>query len=88
MSADEAPRIGDWIRVGRERFWRVPTLPQTACKATRHFTSTSLPRNWPFAKRHEPGTGKPQFDSMAEVREAERRSQDAPHEADRMVYDP
>lgn len=86
--AEKAPQIGATIRVGGKRYRRVATLPVTAAKPNRHFTSNALPRNWPYAKRHEPGTGKPQFDSMREVREAERRSQDAPHAADRMVYDP
>lgn len=87
MDPETVPRIGEWIRQGRERYYRMPSMPQAACKKDRHFTSNGLPRNWPYAKDHEPGTGKPRFDSMAAVREAEARSQDAPHEADRMAYD-
>lgn len=86
MDPDTVPRIGEWIRHGRERFYRIPTMPQAACKADRHFVDHTLPRNWPYAKDFTPD-GKPRFDSMAAVREAEARSQDAPHPADRMAYD-
>lgn len=83
---DDAPAIGSILRVGGKRYTRVPDRHEAAAKRNIHFESISLPRGWAYAKKHGP-TGKPQFDSMREVREAERRSQDAPHEADRMIYD-
>ena len=31
--------------------------PAIAVRAGCHFTSRSLPRHWPYAKNHAPGTG-------------------------------
>ena len=72
----EAPKIGETITVGGERLTRVPSLPQAKVATNIGFTSNTLPRHWPYAQRHEPGTGKPVFHSQREVDEAVAKSRD------------
>lgn len=81
----KAPKIGSSITKAGRRLMRIPVIPESLVRPDAKFVSHSLPRNWPHAKDHEPGTGKPRFNSIHEVREAEAKSKDT--KADAVVYD-
>ena len=76
----EAPAIGALVVREGVEYRRIPSRIGAAVKADTHFTSKSLPRNWPYAKRHN-AQGQPQFGSKAEVTEAVARSQDTKMDA-------
>jgi hypothetical protein len=78
MSA--APPIGSVIVRDEVEYRRVPGRIGASVRRDTHFTSKSLPRNWPYAKRHN-AQGQPQFGSKAEVSEAVERSQDTKMDA-------
>lgn len=81
----KAPSIGDEITLDGRRLVRIPVIPEAKVAPNAKFVSHSLPRWWPHAKEHEPGTGKPRFNSIHEVRNAEARSRDT--KGDQVVYD-
>ena len=81
----KAPKIGSSVKKGGKTLVRVPVSPQGLVRPDAKFVSHSLPRNWPHAKEHEPGTGKPRFNSINEVREAEARSKDT--KSDQVIYE-
>lgn len=83
MAADEAPDIGQVVKINGRSYRRIPSLPEPCTGGSRKtisgLASRSLPRFWPHAKRHTPD-GKPLFDSRRECEEAVARSQDSPHD--------
>lgn len=81
----KAPKIGTSIRRKGQKLTRICVAPQAKVAPNAKFVSHSLPRWWPHAKEHEPGTGKPRFNSIHEVRNAEARSRDT--EKDQVVYE-
>jgi hypothetical protein len=81
----KAPKIGSSISKSGMTLVRIPVIPEGLVRPDAKFVSHSLPRNWPHAKDHEPGTGKPRFNSIHEVREAEAKSRDT--KADAVAYD-
>jgi hypothetical protein len=81
----KAPKIGSEKKIKGRTLVRIPVSPHGLVRPDGKFVSHSLPRNWPHAKDHEPGTGKPRFNSIREVREAEARSKDT--KSDQVVYD-
>lgn len=81
----KAPLIGSEVSRGGRVLIRIPIAPQAKVAPTAKFVSNSLPRNWPYAKDHEPGTGKPRFHSIHEVKEAVARSKDT--KMDRVIYE-
>lgn len=81
----KAPKIGSARTVKGRRLVRLASMPQALVRPDAKFVSHSLPRNWPHAKDHEPGTGKPRFNSIHEVRESVSRSKDT--KMDQVVYD-
>jgi len=66
----KAPKIGKVIKQGGKSYRRIisSTLPEARIFEP-HFVSHSLPRWHPDAPHHEPGTGKPTFRTMKEIRE-------------------
>lgn len=81
----KAPKIGSVKRIKGRELVRVPVVPQGLVRPDAKFVSHSLPRHWPHAKDHEPGTGKPRFNSIHEVREAEAKSKDT--KSDQVIYE-
>lgn len=81
----KAPKIGSVRTIKGRKLMRLVTIPQALVRPNAKFVSHSLPRNWPYAKEHEPETGKPRFNSIHEVREAVSRSKDT--EKDQVAYD-
>lgn len=81
----KAPKIGEECTKNGRKLVRIPVAPQAKVAPNAKFVSHSLPRNWPHAKDHEPGTGKPRFNSIHEVREAVAKSKDT--KMDQVVYD-
>lgn len=81
----KAPKIGSTIDHDGKTLIRIPVMPEAKVAPTAKFVSHSLPRWWPHAKDHEPGTGKPRFDSIHQVRESVARSKDT--KSDMVVYD-
>ena len=81
----KAPKIGTSVRRSGRVLVRIPVMPEAKVAPTAKFVSNSLPRWWPHAKDHEPGTGKPRFESIHQVRNAEARSKDT--EKDQVVYE-
>jgi hypothetical protein len=60
-------------------------MPEAKVAPTAKFVSNSLPRWWPHANDHEPGTGKPRFNSIHEVKEAVSKSKDT--KMDQVIYE-
>jgi hypothetical protein len=81
----KAPKIGSTVAKNGRTLVRIPVIPEAKVAPNAKFVSHSLPRWWPHAKEHEPGTGKPRFNSIKEVRYAEAKSKDT--KSDQVVYD-
>ena len=81
----KAPKIGAKVRRFGRNLVRIPVAPQAKVAPTAKFVSNSLPRWWPHATDHEPGTGKPRFNSIHEVRESVSKSKDT--KMDQVIYD-
>jgi hypothetical protein len=81
----KAPKIGDSFKHSGQKLTRIPVAPEAKVAPNAKFVSHSLPRWWPHAKDHEPGTGKPRFDNIHQVRNSVARSKDT--EKDRVIYD-
>lgn len=80
----DAPPIGERRVLDGVECVRIVGAQQDRVIEDRHFTSRTLPRNWPHAKKFD-GEGRPQFGSKREVDEAVARSQDS--KMDAMAYE-
>lgn len=67
----KAPKIGCSIKVGKQRYTRVPSMGVEASLANDidELTSVQLPLKWPFAPGHD-ARGQPRFQNYREVKEA------------------
>jgi len=81
----KAPKIGASVRRSGRVLVRIPVMPEAKVAPTAKFVSNSLPRWWPHAKDHEPGTGKPRFNSIHEVKESVSKSKDT--KLDQVIYE-
>jgi hypothetical protein len=73
------------VRSKGKRFERVYTAPVLRVARNVHLESASLPRWWPYAKDHNPKTGKPRFDSNRALNEAVAASRSTPDEYTREI---
>lgn len=89
------PRIGSRRKWDGKWYRRVPNLPRPQVSPNLHFASHALPRGRPdatgklvspYSKDVDQKTGKPRFNSYADVRNAEAYSKHNDHQAG-FVYD-
>ena len=80
----DAPEIGAQVAVGTALVRRLPPSARIQPIFDRHFSSSALPRWWPYHDRHDKKTGKCLFNSQREVDEALAR---ANHHGECAIYD-
>lgn len=93
-AAGTAPKIGSSVVVKGRLLKRMPVIPEAKVAPNIRFVSHALPRatkteaGWssPYSKDVEPETGKPRFNSMRDVRNAEAWSK-ANESGKHVVYD-
>lgn len=84
FEVSEAPVIGSQVAIGDKVWTRLPPTVRVQPVFDRHFSSSSLPRRWPYHDRHDPVTGKCLFDGQREVNEALARANAA---GEQVIYD-